>query len=179
MRNLNRVASGILGLALLAAGLLLTVETLVVSFRDRPWLLPLDTWHKSLTTTTLSSPWVLGISIVLGLVGATIVLAELIPWRPQRVRVDGAARGTGTRWRVARRTVEQRAARAAGTVGGVARASARVRGREGRWRVDVHALGDPDIRDEVGRAVRRDLDRLGADSGVPLKVALERPRQRG
>ncbi len=176
MRKVNRVASAILGLAMCVFGVLLAIEVTVVAIGDRPWLLPLDDWYRFLTTTTVESSWIRFVSVAVGVVGLAILLSELMPFSPERVRLDGAARATPTQWRIARRTLEYSAARAAVGVGGVGSARARVRGRERQWRVDIHAIGDPDRGDDVRRAVARDLDRLGASPGVPVKVALVRER---
>ncbi len=42
MRTLNRIAAGVLAIALIAAGLLVAVEAILVAAGRRAWLLPLD-----------------------------------------------------------------------------------------------------------------------------------------
>lgn len=173
MRLVNRVAAALLGVALVGLGLLSIVEAALVAVGASPWLVPLDQWHSSLSARTLADNSVLGVSIIVGVVGLTILILELRPCPPRRL-VTGDPAGP---WWVARRSLERRAAAAAGEVMGVHNASARARGRERHWRLRLRAEARPEQRGEVIDAVRRELDRLAVPSDIPVKVALRRPRR--
>lgn len=173
MRAVNRVAAGLLGLALLAGGLLVALEVALVA-AGRASVLPLDEWRHDLSATTLASRWVLAVSIGLAVLGAAVLAAELRPWPPYRLLTgdDG-----GTVWWVSRRSVERRVAAAANAVTGVDNARAAVRGRERRWRLRMSAEARPDDRDAIQRAVRNELERLSVPRDVAVAITLRRPRR--
>jgi hypothetical protein len=173
MRVVNLIAASLLGLVLLAGGLLLAAETALVAAGQTPWLVPLDRWHARLSHTPLHSGWILGISIGVAVIGLIVLALQLRRWAPPRV-LTGDARGA---WWVTRRSVEQRAAAAAAAVRGVHDARADVRGSERRWRLRLRAVGHPEQRDEVARAVRRELDRLAVPKDLAVNLALRRPRR--
>lgn len=169
MPVVNRIASLLLGLALLAAGLLAVVEAALVAL-DRPaiWI-PRDAWYTRLTTTGWRDNVVLIVAVAAGVVGLLILLTQLRPWPPDRVKVgvDG--------WYVQRRSVEHRLAAAADQVPGVHDAKARVRGSAKRWRAAVKATGDRDARPDVEEAVRAELERMAAaDTRVGVSLARAR-----
>src|SRR5262245_40425693 len=145
MRVVNRVASASLGVVLVAGGLLVAVNVALIAAGHGPWLMPLDRWHARLTATTVGNRWVLAASIVVGVVGLAVLVAQLRPWRPYRL----LAGDTRTVWWLARPSVERRLAAAADAVSGVADARATVRGRERRWRVRTWARAMPDRDDLV------------------------------
>jgi hypothetical protein len=173
MWAVNRVASSVLGVVLLVGGLLAAIEAAVLAAGRSPWLVPLDRWHATLSSMALSDSRVLGTSIVVGVIGLAVLALELRPWPPQRLLTGGV----GDPWWVARRSVEQRAADAANGVTGVHHARADVRGKERRWRLRMRAEANPERRDEVIGAVRRELDRLAVPKDIAVKVALRPPRR--
>lgn len=173
MRIVNRFAAGLLGVVLFALGLLAIVEAALVAVGGRPWLVPLDRWHAPLASRTLADNRVLGVSIIVGVVGLAILISQLRPWPPRRL-VTGDVEGA---WWVARRSLESRAAAAAGEVMGVHNVRARARGRERDWRLRLRAEARPEQSEEVADAVRRELDRMAVPADVPVKLALRRPRR--
>jgi hypothetical protein len=172
MRAVNRIAAGLLGMVLLAGGLLVAVEGALAAAGRSPWLLPLGRWHATLSSTTPADGPVLGMSLLIGVIGLAILAVQVPPWPPQRLLTGDAGA-----WWVARRSVEQRAAAAAAGVTGVHHPHAQVRGSERRWRLRMRAEANPEQRDEVVSAVRRELDRLSVPQDVPVVVALRRPRR--
>jgi hypothetical protein len=173
MWAVNRVASSVLGIVLLVGGLLAAIEAAVLAAGRSPWLVPLDRWHATLSSMALSDSRVLGASIVVGVIGLAVLALELRPWPPQRLLTGDA----GDPWWVARRSVEQRTAAAATGVTGVHHARADVRGNERRWWLRMRAEANPEYRDEVVGAVRRELDRLAVPQDIAVKVALRPPRR--
>jgi hypothetical protein len=175
MRVGNRVASGLLGLVLIAIGLTIAVDVWRVASGAAPLVLPLDEWYRSLTTTTLSDSTFVATAALVGLLGLVLLVLELRPWAPARVRAGAVPEAP---WWVSRRSVERRTASAAGGVRGVERVHSEVRGPAERWRLTVRGVGLPERRDAVVQAVRAELDRLYAPGDLPVNVELRRPRGR-
>jgi hypothetical protein len=175
MRGINRVASGLLGLVLIAFGLLVVLEMVVIAVGATPLWFRLDRWYGTLMRTTLANRAFLITSIVVGVVGLLILAPQLRRWRPDRLI---AGREDTTPWWLSRRSVERRAATMAETVAGVSHARAKARGRPKRWHLRVRARGLPERRDEVDRAVREELARLDVDESTKVEVVLrERARR--
>jgi hypothetical protein len=171
MRLANRIGTLVLGVVLLAAGLLLAAEAALAAAGRSPWLLPLDRWYDRLSATTAADGWFLAAAVAVGVLGLLVLVWQLRPWPPQYV---AAGPGPGG-WRVARRSVEQRVAAAAAALGGVHQPQASIRGSENRWRLRLTALADRDLQPAVGTAIRTELQTLGAVE-VPVNVVLRRGR---
>jgi hypothetical protein len=153
---------------------LVAVEAILFAAGRPAWLVPLDRWYTSLTSTTYADPLVRATAIVLAVVGLLLLVVQLRPWPPDQLIVggDGVAR-----WQMRRRSVERQVASEVDRLTSVVGATASVRGRSDLWRVRVHALARPDQRDEVRRAARAALDRLAAPAEVGLRVDLRPPRR--
>ncbi|WP_406069860.1 Asp23/Gls24 family envelope stress response protein [Micromonospora sp. NBC_01638] len=167
MRTVNRAASLLLSVALLAGGALLAVQALLVTL-DRPAPLFARTgWYDALTTTRWHDLGVrtgAGAALLLGLV---ILAAQLRRWTPVRLRIDER-----DGWYLHRRCVERRLTDAAGTVPGVRRARVRVRRRGDQWRPRVRATGDPAARAEVEFAVHQELRQLASPRIGRIEIRL-------
>jgi hypothetical protein len=175
MRRVNRIASGVLGVLLIAAGLLVAVEMVLIAAGRQPAWLPLQRWYQTIGFATLGSRGVLITAILAGLVGLGILVAQLRRWKPDRVL---AGSGSGAPWWVSRRSVQRRTAIAAGALAGIGNARADVRGRPQSWRLRLRADGGPDQRDAVQRAVRDELDRLNVSAATAVDVVLRKPNRR-
>jgi Family of unknown function (DUF6286) len=175
MRVGNRIASALLGLALIVIGLVLAVDVWRIASGSAPLVLPMDEWYEFLNTTTLSDSWFLAAAVLVGLLGLALLVLELRPWAPAHVRAGAAPDAP---WWVSRRSVERRTASAAKEIRGVERVHSQVRGPAKRWRVTVRGQGLPERRDAVVQAVREELDRLYAPGDLPVTVVLRRPRGR-
>lgn len=170
MRVLNRLASALLALVLLAGGLLTAVEALLVGLDRGPLLVPRQEWYETLTTTNASDWTFRAVAIGVGVLGLLILAFQLRRWRPPRLRVplaDG--------WHVQRRSAERALASAAQGQPGIAAATVRLRERRGTWRPAVTAFGDPAARPQVEAAVRGELARLAAGAnGIDVRVVQKR-----
>ena len=169
MRTVNRIASALLALVLIAGGLLVvyTVSALV----DRPWPIPTN-WRRELGDVAVSDRRVLAICIAIAVVGLVVLIAELIPRRQARL----PAAMNGTTWWVSRRSAERRSAHAAAVGGGVAHPRADLSGNAERWRIRVRAEAPPHRYEAVERSVREELRALGAPDEVTVATSL---KQRG
>ncbi|HZM78428.1 MAG TPA: hypothetical protein VFC19_22100 [Candidatus Limnocylindrales bacterium] len=174
MRVANRIASALLGLALVALGLLAVAEV-VLELAGRPPLLPLDDWYERLTRVTYAGLAVRLVSIGLIVLGVLILLAELRRWRP--TEVDLRSDGERGHWRMRRRSLEDQISGAVNTVVGVHEAHARALGGEHRWKLRVEALADAEQVEQVRATARRAMDVLAVPSEIPLIVDVRRPRR--
>lgn len=175
MRTLNQVVSLLLGIILLAGGLLLAVEAVLAVAGQGSWLVPADNWYRFLTETTLGDQVVLIVALGLAVFGLVLLIAELRPWPPTRLPVHFET--ADGRWWVTRRAAERRLASAAEEVGGVSGARAKVRTRRGRWKVGVRAEAREDAQQAAEQAVRETLERLGSPPESSARVRLVRPRR--
>ena len=173
MRGLNRIASALLGLVLILAGLFVVLVMSLIAAGKSPGWLPLDRTYAWLMRTNFTSHAVLITSIVVGVVGLLLLLVELRPWKPDRLLAGGGA--DGTPWWLSRRSVERRTATMAAAVPGVNNARAKAGGRPQRWHLRIHAEGLSDKREEVNRAVGEELARLDVDERTPVDVVLRHP----
>lgn len=174
MRVANRIASALLGLALVALGLLAVVEA-VLAWAGRPPLLPLDDWYERLTSVTYAGVAVRLVSIGLIVFGVLILLAQLRRWRP--TEVDLRSDGERGHWRMQRRSLENQVSGAVNTVAGVHQAHAGARGGEHRWKLRVRALANADETEQIRAAARRAMDVLAVPNEIPLIVDVRKPRR--
>jgi hypothetical protein len=172
MRIVNRLATALLALALIAAGVVAIIESVAAAAGAAPALLPLRDWYDWLTTTRPDSRAVLLVSIAAILLGLLILVSQLRRWRPAVLDLAVDERAT---WRVPRRTVERLTVAAAERVTGVSNARAQISGTQAGWRIAIAGIGRADTRDAVHAAVRQELDRLTPAGSVPIRVNLRAP----
>ncbi|MCW3841574.1 hypothetical protein ONA70_15840 [Micromonospora yasonensis] len=165
MRTVNRVATLLLAVALLAGGVLVALAGLLAALGG-PGPLPTG-WPATLAATRWRDAPVRVVAAGVTLLGLVVLAAELRRWRPVRLRLPG-----NDGWHLHRRSVERRLARAARSVPSVRRARVRVRRRGDAWRPRVTATGDPAARADVEFALRRELDRLAAPHRDRIEVRL-------
>ncbi|MEU8169765.1 Asp23/Gls24 family envelope stress response protein [Micromonospora sp. NPDC049004] len=165
--TVNRVASALLGLALLAGGVLLAGQTLLVTLGRPTPLLIRPGWYDALTTTRWHDPVVQAAAGAAVLLGLLVLVAQLRRWTPVRLRVDER-----DGWHLHRRCVERRLTDAADTVPGVRGTRVRVRRHGDRWRPRLRATGDPAARAEVEFAVRQELRQLASPRADRVDVRL-------
>lgn len=167
----NRIASALLGLVLLAGGLLIVVQTITAAF-DRPWPIPED-WRDTLASTPWSDRAVLLTAVIVGLVGLVALIAQLVPRRQRRL----PAETKGNIWWVSRRSVERRVARAAAFGGGARNPKAVVRGDSRQWRLRLSGDAPPHRHEAVERAARHELSAAGAPANVEVRMSLRQPKR--
>ncbi|MEU8179547.1 Asp23/Gls24 family envelope stress response protein [Micromonospora sp. NPDC049044] len=163
----NRAASALLGLALLAGGILLAAQMLLTTLGRPTPLLLRPGWYGALTTTRWHDPGVRAAACTAVLLGLLVLVAQLRRWTPVRLRVDER-----DGWHLHRRCVERRLTDAADTVPGVRGTRVRVRRHGDRWRPRLRATGDPAARAEVEFAVRQELRQLASPRADRADVRL-------
>ncbi len=172
MRVANRIASALLGLALVAAGVLAVIEA-VLALASRPPVMPLRDWYQRLTSTTFGANIVRLVSIGLIAVGLLILLAQLRRWRP--TALDLRPDEEQAHWQIQRRSLEEQVSHAVNEVAGVKEAAAMARGGPHRWQLRVRALAHKDQTEQIRSAARRAMDKLSVPSEVPLVVSVREP----
>lgn len=176
MRTVNRLASLLLGLVLLAGGLLLAVNGGLALAGQPPWPVRVDRWHGVLTSTPLRHPAVLAAAVGVGLLGLVLLAVQLRPWPPRQLTVTPDTAGPDT-WSIHRRSVERHLADAADAVTGVDRSTVKLRGRGPRWRLLISAVGRADARAAAEDALRAELAALCAPDTIRLRLSLHHPRR--
>ncbi|HEX6336838.1 MAG TPA: DUF6286 domain-containing protein [Jiangellaceae bacterium] len=175
MRAANRLLSLLLGLVLLLGGLLVAVEAVLAALGQASLLIPVDRWYEFLTETEVGDRGVLIVSLAVALLGLILVVAEMRRWPPTRLPVHlEAADG---RWWVARRSAENRLESAAEDVTGVVGARAKLRARQGRWRIGVRVEAREGSRPVVEQAIEKTLERLSPPPDSSVRLRLVKPRR--
>ncbi|TQJ22771.1 putative alkaline shock family protein YloU [Micromonospora sp. A202] len=172
MPTINRAATVLLAVALLAGGVLLAVQALLVTLGRPASLLARTGWYDALTSTRWHDPEVRAVAGGTVLLGLVILAAQLRRWTPARLRIDER-----DGWHLRRRCLERRLTEAAATVPGVRQARVRIRRDGDQWRPRVRATGDPAARSEVEFAVSQELRQLTSHRVGRIEIRLL-PRRR-
>ncbi|MGY0234171.1 hypothetical protein [Longispora urticae] len=168
MRLFNRLASVLLALALLGAGIVLAVEGILVAAGRPSWIVPRRAWYETATTTRWADTPVLVVSVAAVVLGLAVLVIQLRRWAPDRLPV------TADGWHVQRRATERHLVEAANRVPAVTVTRARL--RRG-WKLAVTATGRRDDRPAVHKAVREELAHLSAPSTDHVSIHMTRPRR--
>ncbi|MGH8932402.1 MAG: DUF6286 domain-containing protein, partial [Egibacteraceae bacterium] len=162
---LNRLLGLVLGLALLAGGVIVTGEAALGLLRRGAWLIDRTALNRELAGLTWADPRVLPIAAGLVAAGLVLLLIELKPRRPAALPLRWSTEHC--RAIVDRRGVEELLSATALADSDVSAARARV-GRH-RGRVKTRTVpGALDGRDRIHESLTRELDRLGLN--LKLKV---------
>lgn len=170
MRVARKVVAAVLSLALLAGGVLVTVEIIVAAYNRRPWLLPHDRWYRSATEHSWDSPEARWFFIALTVGGLVLLGLQLLRSRPA---VLPLAPG-GSPADLGRRSLERSLARSASAVDGVAGARARVSGRRAEVVATTNRRQAADLQPRVAEVVNRRLQSLGLAAPPPVTVKVHR-----
>lgn len=176
MRVANRILAAVVALALFAGAVLVVAEVVAAVFGDRPWAIPYRQWYGDGATTAWDSTLVRLVSAGLVAVGLVLIVSQLAPRRPERLRV--AHRNDGARADVGRRSVEQSVQRAVMPLDGVAGADVRGQRRSVRVRVQSSRRVPGDLEHKVREAAAGRLAELGLAERLRLDVSVS-PREPG
>lgn len=166
---INRLLGLIMGLALLAAGVIVTAETALSLSGRAPWLIDRAELSRELARLTWSDPRVLPVSIALLAAGVVLVIAQLKPRRPATLPLRESTEQR--RARIERRSVETRLAWVARNDDEVAAARARVGRRRAKIKTTTVEGAEPlSVQDRIGMALINELKRLGLDHHLKIRT---------
>lgn len=169
MRAFNRVLSLLLGLALLAGGLLVAAEVAAALLDRGELVIPTRRWADALRATTFADARV--VFAVVAAVGLVLFVAEARRWPKQRVPLaDDQQRS----WWLLRRSLEQHLGRAVTTGTGATGARARVRPQRRRLRVRLDADVAPTARPAVEQHAAQVLEQLIGPDRSQIRVRIRR-----
>ena len=109
MRAFNRVLSLLLGLALIACGLLVVVEVITAFVRDTPWPIRVDQWAATLRQQTFADTIPRIVFLATAAVGLVLLVAEARPWPKRTLTLTSDGQRS---WGLHRRSAERQIARA-------------------------------------------------------------------
>ena len=169
MRAFNRVLSLLLGLALLAGGLLVAAEVAAALLDRGELVIPARRWAEELRATTFADARV--VFGVVAAVGLVLFVAEARRWPTQRVPLaDDQQRS----WWLLRRSLEQHLGRAVTTGTAATGARARVRPQRRRLRVRLDADVAPTAKPAVEQRAAQVLDQLIGPDRSQIRVRIRR-----
>jgi hypothetical protein len=169
MRAFNRVLSLLLGLALLAGGLLVAAEVASVLLDRGELAIPARRWADELRVTTFADAQV--VFGVIAAVGLVLFVAEARRWPTRRIPLaDDQQRA----WWVLRRSLEQQLGRAVTTGTAATGARARVRSRRRRLRVRLDADVARTAKPAVEQRAANVLEQLVGPDRSQVRVRIRR-----
>ena len=167
-----RIVSVLLAAALLALGLLVTVEIVLAALGQPAWVLP----YSQVATTLRDQSWdsVVARAAAAGLclLGLLLLLPALRRGKPTALPL--APLNDGVDAHVSRRGLQRTLAAAAGRVDGIGSAKAKVGGRMVTVRTTTRLRDSSVLPAQVDTAVREELDTLGLDRPLAVKVTTKR-----
>jgi hypothetical protein len=174
VRAFNRVLSLLLGLALIAGGLLIVVEVVTAFVRDTPWPIRVDQWAATLRQQAFADTLPRVVFLAAAAVGLVLLVAEARPW-PKR----GLALTTDDQrsWWLHRRSAERQVARAVRSGTSATAAKVRLRPRGRTWRLRVGVTASPEARPGIEQQVRAAVQRLGGPQDAPVRVRIAKARR--
>lgn len=173
MTVLNRLLGLALGLALLGAGLLAAVETVLAFLQRPPWLVRYDEWTPALAELTWDDRTLIVIAASTVLAGILLLLLQLWPGRPsalpiveQRPNRLAALDGRGLQELLRRSAVED---------GDVLDADVRVRRRAARVSGRVAQDAQPRaVQSRTRERVQARVNELGLQRPLKVKARMKR-----
>jgi hypothetical protein len=174
VRAFNRVLSLLLGLALIAGGLLMVVEVMTAFVRDTPWPIRVDRWAATLRQQTFADTVPRVVFLAAAAAGLILLVAEVRP-RPKRSLALTA--DDQRSWWLHRRSAERQVARAIRSGTSATTAKARLRPRGSSWRLRVGVTASPEARPDIEQRARAAVQRLGGPQDVPVRVRIAKARR--
>ena len=175
MRSVNRVLAAIIGLVLLAGGVLVAIEIALAFVGSDPWVVPYRDWYR----TARSDPWtadaVRGICITLALLGLAVVLLQLARLRPHALPLKSTE---FTTYCVRRRSLEHSVQRTVEHVDGIHDAKVRVDHDAVRVIARSHRQLAGDLQPRVETAVRSRLDQLAFETRPSVRIKISTRKER-
>ncbi len=175
MRTYNRVLAAVIGLVLLAAGVLVAIEIAIAFLGNDPWILPYREWYRDARSDPWTSGAARGLCLTVALVGLALVLSQLIRHRPRTLPLRSTDVAT---YSVRRRSLEHSVQRTIEHVDGIRDAKVRFDRGAVRVRARSHRQHAGDLEPLVETAVRARLDHLEIDPTPAVRVMLSTRQRR-
>ncbi len=176
MRTASRLLAFLLGLAVVAIGALVAIESSLLATSHDSWLVPRGKWNAELLRLHWDDTSVTVACVLLALLGTGLLLLQVLPRPPVRLKVEGTPHGREV-W-ISRRGLEGQLARLADQDPDVLAPTVRLTKRTAKVRAGFPTHAKPN---EVGARLRAMADgRLAqAELERPLKVNVRmRPARR-
>lgn len=176
MRSTSRLLAFLVGLALAVFGCLVAIESGLLAASHDSWLVPRGKWNAELLRLHWDDTSVTVTCVLLAVVGVGLLLLQLLPRPPVRLKVEGTPHGREV-W-ISRRGLEGQLARLADQDPDVLAPTVRLTKRAVKVRAGFPTHAQPD---EVGARLRAmAAGRLAqAELERPLKVNVRiRPARR-
>ncbi len=150
MRLTNRVIASVVGVLLLAGGVLTAIEIAIAYVGGNRWVVPYDAWYRHARSGSWSSGGVRGLLIVTTLIGLALLVVQLFRRPPAALMIRSESDAT---YSVRRRSVEQSLVRRAQSVDGIDSAHAKI----DRRTVKVRARSNRRVPGDLEAALERCL----------------------
>ena len=174
MRLLNRPLALVLALALAATGVIIAIEVIANALNARPVVVPWDHWQHWAMMTHWNRAVVKVWAIILIVVGALLVLAQLKPRRVSRLKLDGHHDNTDAA--MTRKGLSTAVRAAVLDVDGIAKATTTA----SRRRVQVNATATAQdkeaaeqLRDPVAQAAQAELVSLRLARKIRVRTSVQ------
>jgi len=169
MRTTNRVLATVVGLALLAGGLLAAVEIAVAFVGRGPWVLPYNDWYHNARSHDWQSGTVRGIFVLIGVIGVFLVAAQLVRRRPLTMALRS---DTQVNYAVRRRSLERSLMRSIEHVDGVELAGVKINRKTLRVRARSHRRLPGDVKPAIQTAIDGRLHELELQTPPRVRISL-------
>lgn len=177
MEVINRLLGLLLGLALLAAGLLIIVETAVVAAGRSGWLVDREVWGEAVGQLQWDDRNLVVVATIVAVLGLALALLQLWPARPRFLPLS--PRGQARRDAIDGRGLQELLRRAAAQDHDVMKAYVAVRRRKAKVKVRTPSDADSKaVRARVKQQVRARVDALDLKRPISPRVKVERSRER-
>lgn len=167
-----RVLAVLLAAALLALGIVVTVEIVLAAFGQPAWVLPYSTVATTLREQTWDSVLARAVAAGLCALGLLLLLPALRRGTPTELPLTPLTDGVDTH--IARRGLQRTVTAAASRVDGVRRAKAKVGRRQVKVTTTSRLRDTSGLPQQVDTAVRAELETLGLSRPLAVKVTTKR-----
>lgn len=177
MNTVNRLLGLVLGLALLAVGLLAAAETVLALLERPPWLVDYEQLTAALAQRTWDDGTVVAAAVLTVFAGALLVVVQLLPGRPGALRL--AEEGPNRLAALDGRGLQELLRRCAVDDGDVLDADVRVRRRSVRVSGRVpHDAQPRTVASRTRERVQGRVDELGLQRPLKVRVHMQRSKVR-
>lgn len=168
IRVVDRVLLTVIGLLLVAGGVLVIIEAIWAWTNNGFVWIPGERWLHAFKTTTWSDPATIAISVAAGALG--LLLLAWAVW-PRRARSAAFPTEKAGQWSLLRRSTEGHLQRRLAAQVPVSPIKARLNPKPGSWTLKVKARAATSTRPALEQSARAELAALKAPSGCRVQVA--------